>query len=45
MKLSISQEKGPIRRKCEHGASFLGIRNRLSHARENPIPGGYGLSL
>ena len=45
MKLSISQEKGLIRRKYEHWASFLGSRNRLSKARENPFPGGYGLSL
>ena len=45
MKLPISQEKGPIGRKCEHWASFLGTRNRLSHARENPFPGGYGVSL
>ena len=45
MKLPISQEKGPIGRKCEHWASFLGIRNRLSNAREYPFPGGYGLSL
>ena len=42
MKLPISQEKG---RKREHWASFLGIRSRLSSARENPFPGGFGLSL
>ena len=44
MKLPISQGKRPIGRKCENWASFLGIRNRLSNARENPFPGGYGLS-
>ena len=45
MKLPISQEKGPIGRKCEHWASFLSKRNRLSNGRENLFPGGYGLSL
>ena len=45
MRLAISQEKGPIGRKCEHWASFLSTRNRLSNTRENPLPGGYGLSL
>ena len=45
MKLPISQEKGPFGWKCEHYASFLGTRNRLSNARENSFPGGYGLSL
>ena len=45
MRLPISKEKGPIGRKCEHWASFLGSRNRLSNARENPFPGEYGLSL
>ena len=45
MKLPICQEKGPIGQKCEHWALFLGTRNRLSNARENPFPGGYGLSL
>ena len=45
MKLLISQEKGTIGRKYEHWASFLGTRNRLSNARDNPFPGGYGLSL
>ena len=45
MKLPISQEKEPIGQKCEHWASFLGTKNRLSNARENPFPGGYGLSL
>ena len=45
MKLPISQEKGPIRRKYEHWASFLGTKNLLSNTRENPFPGGYGLSL
>ena len=45
MRLPISKEKGPIGRKCEHWASFLGTRNRLSNARENPFPEGYVLSL
>ena len=45
MKWPISLEKGPIRWKCDHWASFLGTRNRLSNARGNPFPGGYGLSL
>ena len=46
MQLPICQQKGPIGRKCENWTSFLGIRNRLSNARENPFPGGgYGLSL
>ena len=45
MKLTISQEKGPTGRKYEHWASFLGNRNRLFNARENPFPGGYGLFL
>ena len=45
MRLPISKEKGPIGRKCEHWDSFLGTRNRLSNARENPFPGGYGFSL
>ena len=45
MKLTIFQDKGPIGRKYEHWASFSGTRNRLSNARENPFPGGYGLSL
>ena len=45
MEWPISQEKGPIGRKCEHWTSFLGIRNRLPNAPENPFPGGYGLSL
>ena len=41
MKLPIYQEEWPIGRKCEHWASFLGIRNRLSNARKNSRPGGY----
>ena len=41
MKLPISQEQGPIGRKCEHCASFLSTRNLLFNARENPFPGGY----
>ena len=45
MRLPISKEKGPIGRKCEHWASFLGKKNRLSNARENTFPGGYELSL
>ena len=45
MKLPISEEKGTIGRKYEHWASFLGTRNRLSNARENLFPRGYGLSL
>ena len=45
MKLPISQEKGLIGRKCKHCVSFLGIRNRLFNAHENPFPGGYRLSL
>ena len=45
MRLSIFKEKGPIGRKCEHWASFLGTRNRLSNACENSFPGGHGLSL
>ena len=40
MRLPISKEKGPIGRKCEHWASFLGTINRLSNAREYPFPGG-----
>ena len=45
MRLSIFKEKGPIGRKCKYWASFLGTRNRLSNARENPFSGGYKLSL
>ena len=45
MRFPISQEKGPIAQKYQHWASFLGTRNRLSNARENPFPGGHGLSL
>ena len=45
MRLPISKEKGLIGRKCEHWASFLGTRNRLSNAREYPFPGRYGLSV
>ena len=44
MKLPKSQEKGPIERKREHWASFLGTRSRLSSVHENPFPGGFGLS-
>ena len=45
MRLPISKEKGPIGRKCEHWPSFIGTRNSLANARENPFHGGYGLSL
>ena len=45
MKLLLSQEKGPIRRICEHWASFLDTSNELSNAHENPFPKGFILSL
>ena len=45
MEITHISRKRPIGRKREHWASFLGTRNRLFNARENPFPGGYGLSL
>ena len=45
MRLPISQKKGPIGQKYERWASFLGSRNQLTNARENPFPGGCALSL
>ena len=41
----FQKAKWPMWRKCKHWTSFLGTRNRLSNARENPFSGGYGLSL
>ena len=45
MRFPISQEKGPIGRKYQHWASFLGTRNRVTNSRENPCPGVNRLSL
>ena len=40
MRLPISKETGPIGRKCEHWALFLGTRNRLSMPAKIRFPEG-----